>query len=44
MIILSPIGMGAFTRGPDVLPELLQLVLGGWTDGAAAGSWIFLFR
>ena len=44
VIILSPIGMGAFTSRADVLPELLQLVLGGWTDGAAAGSSIFRLR
>jgi predicted AlkP superfamily phosphohydrolase/phosphomutase len=41
VIVLSPIGMGSFTSRSDVLPDLLQAVLGG---GAGAGSSIFRLR
>jgi predicted AlkP superfamily phosphohydrolase/phosphomutase len=43
-IVLSPIGMGPFTSRSDMLPELLEAVLEGRVDGAAAGSSIFRLR
>lgn len=43
-IVLSPIGMGPFTSRSDMLPELLDAVLDGRADGAAAGSSIFRLR
>ena len=44
VIVLSPIGMGPFTSRADMLPELLEAVLGRRTNGAAAGSSIFRLR
>jgi len=43
-IVLSPIGMGSFTSRADMLPELLQAVLGEGADGAAPGSSMFRLR
>jgi len=43
-VVLSPIGMGPFTSRADALPELLEAVLDGRADGAAAGSSIFRLR
>src|SRR5205085_7474982 len=43
-IVLSPIGMGPFTSRADMLPEVLEAVLGGRTNGAAAGSSAFRLR
>jgi predicted AlkP superfamily phosphohydrolase/phosphomutase len=44
VIVLSPIGMGPFTSRADMLPELLEAVLEGRADGAAAGSSMFRLR
>jgi predicted AlkP superfamily phosphohydrolase/phosphomutase len=43
-IVLSPIGMGPFTSRADMLPEVLEAVLGGRANGAAAGSSAFRLR
>jgi predicted AlkP superfamily phosphohydrolase/phosphomutase len=43
-LVVSPIGMGPFTSRADMLPELLDAVLEGRTDGAAAGSSMFRLR
>ena len=43
-IVLSPIGMGPFTSRADMLPEVLEAVLGRRTNGAAAGSSAFRLR
>jgi predicted AlkP superfamily phosphohydrolase/phosphomutase len=43
-IVMSPIGMGPFTSRSDMLPELLDAVLGDSADGRAAGSSIFRLR
>jgi len=44
VIVVSPIGMGPFTSRSDMLPELLEAVLEGRANGAAAGSSMFRLR
>ena len=44
VIVLSPIGMGPFTSRSDMLPELLEAVLGGAAQGSPAGSSMFRLR
>jgi predicted AlkP superfamily phosphohydrolase/phosphomutase len=44
VIVLSPIGMGPFTSRSDMLPELLEAVLGGRANGNAPGSSMFRLR
>jgi predicted AlkP superfamily phosphohydrolase/phosphomutase len=44
VIVVSPIGMGPYTSRSDMLPELLEAVLGGGSHSAPAGSSMFRLR